>query len=110
MDIKRSDRTSREALHELHKYTELIQHQLGIGPADLRCLLVSTDWSELRRPFASFVRSTPYDGQGVELSIFDEAMNAAPVFLPDAPRLINLKDVARLFRFSTGRTARRRYP
>lgn len=43
VEIKRSDRTSREALHELHKYTELIQHQLGIGPADLRCLLVSTD-------------------------------------------------------------------
>lgn len=99
VEIKRSDRTSREALHELHKYTELIQHQLGIGPADLRCLLVSTDWRELRRPFASFVRSTPYDSQGVELSLADEALNAAPVSLPDAPRLIELTEVARLFCF-----------
>ncbi len=99
VEIKRSDRTSREALHELHKYTELIQHHLGIGPADLRCLLVSTDWRELRRPFASFVRSTPYDSQGIELSIFDGALRAAPVFLPDAPRLIELKKVARLYCF-----------
>jgi hypothetical protein len=99
VEIKRSDRTSREALHELHKYTELIQHHLGIGPADLRCLLVSTDWRELRRPFASFVRSTPYDSQGIELSISDEVLTAAPVSLPDAPRLIELKEVARLFCF-----------
>ncbi len=99
VEVKRSDRTSREALHELHKYTELIQHQLGIGPADLRCLLVSTDWRELRRPFASFVHSTPYDTQGIKLSISDEVLTAAPVSLPDAPRLVELKEVARLFCF-----------
>jgi hypothetical protein len=48
---------------------------------------------------ADFVRWTPYDSQGVEISIANKALNTAPGSLPDAPRLIDLKEVATLFCF-----------
>jgi hypothetical protein len=64
IEVKRSTSAAREALHELYKYVELLRAERGLRPNDLRCMLVSTTWTELLRPFSAFVRSFEYDCRG----------------------------------------------
>jgi hypothetical protein len=64
VEIKRSNSAAREAVHEIYKYVELLRAERGLRPADLRCMLVSTEWTELMRPFSAFVRSFEYDCRG----------------------------------------------
>jgi hypothetical protein len=60
IEIKRSDSTARQALHELHKYVELLQENQGLSNAEVRCILISTDWHELAVPFGHFQRTAKY--------------------------------------------------
>lgn len=36
LELKRSDKTSREALHEVMKYTELLQREKGVDKTEIR--------------------------------------------------------------------------
>ena len=69
IEIKRSDSSARQALHELHKYVELIQTNHGLSDADVRCILVSTDWHELTPAFSSFKRRVDFSVDGYRLFI-----------------------------------------
>lgn len=69
IELKRSDATARQAIHELYKYTALLKEVHGLSPAAVRCVLVSTDWRELLIPFSSFVRSVPFHVDGYKLQV-----------------------------------------
>ncbi len=90
IELKRSDSSARQALHELYKYTALMQEAHGLGPSEVRCVLVSTDWHELLVPFSAFVRSVPYTATGYRLLLDTDGQpvgtEAIPV-LPNAPSL-----------------------
>ncbi|MEQ1829181.1 MAG: endonuclease NucS domain-containing protein, partial [Pirellula sp.] len=58
IELKRSDQAARQAIHELHKYVALLRMKEGLSHGTIRTMLVSTEWSELRVPFAEFKRST----------------------------------------------------
>jgi RecB family endonuclease NucS len=52
IEIKRSDSTAREAIHEVLKYVELLRRERGMANDRLRAIIVSTTWRELLVPFS----------------------------------------------------------
>jgi hypothetical protein len=64
IELKRSDQTARQALHELEKYVGLLAADRGIRVDRLRCLLLSTTWHELLVPFARFVSHADFHATG----------------------------------------------
>lgn len=71
IEIKRSDQAARSALHELFKYTGLFRAANGLGAHQVRCMLVSTTWRELRLPFSEFTRNCDFHVDGFELRVND---------------------------------------
>jgi hypothetical protein len=69
IELKRSGKTAREALHEVMKYTELLQRERGIESANIRAVIVSTHWDELRVPFAHFKRGWSNEIRGYALTL-----------------------------------------
>ncbi len=72
IELKRSKETSREALHEVMKYTELLQRELGVDSSEIRAIIVSTHWAELRVPFSHFKRSWSSEIRGYELTLAED--------------------------------------
>lgn len=71
IEIKKSDKIAREALHELQKYIALFKHEYGLAANKCRCILLSTEWHELLVPFSEFSRIVDYQIDGYQL-ILDE--------------------------------------
>lgn len=69
IELKRSDATAREALHELQKYIGVLPFHLRVPAHRIRCMLVSTEWRELRRPFSNFKENFPHPLDGFELTV-----------------------------------------
>jgi len=72
IELKISIATSRTAMHELHKYIGLLRREYGFAPHKLRCIVLSTDWHELRVPFSEFSSSVEYPAIG-KLVVLDDA-------------------------------------
>jgi len=71
IEIKKSNSTARETLHELHKYTGLLRINYRLAPDRIRCVVVSTQWKELLVPYSEFCRSFQYNVQGLLLTLDD---------------------------------------
>lgn len=71
IELKKSNQTARQALHELHKYVALIKHDHGLRDSQIRCMLVSTEWHELLVPFSEFARTAPWAVDGYQLYLTD---------------------------------------
>jgi hypothetical protein len=89
VELKRSDSAARQALHEMFKYTALLRQNHGIGDDAIRCAIVSTDWHELRVPFAELKENSPFHVDGYELEVDAEgaptsAKRVTPVRLAGA--------------------------
>lgn len=69
IEIKRSDQAARAALHELTKYVALLKSELGVPATQLRAILVSTDWHELRIPFSEYLRVCEIPVEGYEIQV-----------------------------------------
>ena len=69
IELKRSDQTARQALHELHKYVALLQANLGIPTQQIRCILASTHWHELLVPFSEFKKTAHYSVEGYSIKV-----------------------------------------
>jgi hypothetical protein len=69
IELKRSNQAARQAIHELCKYPSLLRQQLGLPAHEIRCILVSTEWHELLRPFSDFARIFDYPADGFEIEI-----------------------------------------
>jgi Endonuclease NucS len=72
IEIKRTTKASREAIHELYKYVSLLRETYGIKESNIRCILVSTEWEELLVPFSSFVSDSEYEVSGYKAIISNE--------------------------------------
>ncbi|MFJ4090285.1 endonuclease NucS domain-containing protein [Kitasatospora sp. NPDC089913] len=92
IELKRSESTSRQAIHELFKYTMLVRAGHGIGVERLRCFLLSTSWSELLVPFSDFVRSVEFAAEAKRLVLDDAGRVTAilPVPLVTDPAPVRL--------------------
>lgn len=69
IELKRSDQSARQALHELEKYVALLTADRGIRVDRMRCILLSTEWRELLVPFARFVEHVDFYVVGRHLVI-----------------------------------------
>jgi hypothetical protein len=92
IELKKSNQTARQALHELHKYIALIKMDHGLRDSQIRCILVSTEWHELIVPFSEFTRTAPWAIDGYRLfltdaGIPDHAEKIVPVAAPAELRL-----------------------
>jgi hypothetical protein len=64
IELKISKATSRTAMHELFKYIGLLRRLYRLPIHRLRCIVLSTDWLELRVPFSEYVRAVDYPVAG----------------------------------------------
>jgi hypothetical protein len=77
IEVKRSDAAAREAIHELVKYVALLKQNLLVKGTEVRLMVASSEWHELLVPFSEFVRSVPYDCDGVRLILGDDGLVAS---------------------------------
>lgn len=93
IELKRSESTARQAIHELFKYTALLRSNHGVGVDQVRCILVSTDWSELRVPFSEHLRTAECETEGRILLLDAEGWprgtsEMVPLENPDVLRIL----------------------
>jgi hypothetical protein len=69
IELKRSDKAARQAVHDLLKYTELLRDQHGPKHSPIRVMLLSTDWNELLVPFSSFIRDAKFPCEGYRITV-----------------------------------------
>jgi len=81
IEVKRSNQAARQAIHELFKYASLLVSQQGLNQEDVRCIIVSTEWHELKTPFSTFARTAPFSVQGYKLEVSQsgEALSASAI-------------------------------
>jgi hypothetical protein len=72
IELKRSAKTAGSALHQLHKYAQLLRAKEQLELTRIRCILVATHWHDLRQAFSSFFRDMPYPLDGFELELSPE--------------------------------------
>ncbi|ARL10622.1 endonuclease NucS domain-containing protein [Burkholderia pseudomallei] len=70
IELKRSDASSREAIHEVHKYVEGVKQYLGVRDEEIRVIVASTEWRELLVPFSRFAADSKLSLLGLKLEIF----------------------------------------
>ncbi len=75
IELKKSNSTAREAIHEIYKYVEGVKQHLGARDYEIRVFLASTEWNELLLPFSRFVTDTRISIQGLRILV-DEITNA----------------------------------
>ncbi len=76
IEIKRSDNSARGTLNELSKYVTLLVERDRVPREMIRCVVVSTHWSELLLPLSYFAYST-----GVDVTALQAASNGGTVVL-----------------------------
>ncbi|WP_421567340.1 endonuclease NucS domain-containing protein [Stenotrophomonas sp. PD6] len=81
IELKRSDASAREAIHEIHKYAEGVKAHFGARDDEIRIFIVSTEWRELLVPYSRFVADTSLDVTGLLLEVGDGArtLTTSPV-------------------------------
>lgn len=72
IEVKRTNKAAREAVHEFSKYVGLLKASRGIAKDQIRCMLLAVEWWELAVPFSEFVRSTGYQAEGFQIILDEE--------------------------------------
>ena len=75
--MKRTEAAAEVALHELHKYVELFQREKGLGPADIRVIIVAVQWRGLLVAFSQAAREWSMNLRGYRLVL--DADGVTPV-------------------------------
>lgn len=103
IELKRSGKTARDAIHEVAKYTELLRREKGLRADRIRSIVVATTWSELLVPVSHFARDSSHDVRGYELTVGPDGVptGTRPVELLAAPRTPRTTPVHFIFHFFT---------
>ncbi|NYF09774.1 hypothetical protein HDC94_000930 [Leifsonia sp. AK011] len=72
IELKRDDKSARQALHELEKYVGLMSQVSGLRTDQMRCILVSTSWHELALPFSRYKKHADFYLKGLHLFLDTE--------------------------------------
>lgn len=67
IEVKKSNQTARQAIHELIKYKTAIQSKFCINSNEVRLLIISVEWDELLVPYSEF--SNKYSVEGFKLQL-----------------------------------------
>ena len=85
IEVKRSDKTAREAIQELYKYNVLLRQNLLVKKTEICMMVASTEWHELLVPFSEFVRTSPYDCKGILLKLGQNGLTTSTSSVELAP-------------------------
>lgn len=77
IEVKRSNATARQALHEILKYAALFVANEGLSLSKIRCFVVSTEWHELLVPFAEFLAVAAFQVEGFRIRVNDSSLEGA---------------------------------
>ncbi|GAA3239964.1 endonuclease NucS domain-containing protein [Actinocorallia longicatena] len=71
IELKRADKTAREAANEITKYAELLRRNRGLPADRVRTIVVALEsqWRELLAPLSNIARDWRHDLRGYSLSI-----------------------------------------
>jgi hypothetical protein len=72
IEVKRSNQSSRQAIHEVIKYTEAIIDKYNVTQGEVKSIIVSTEWKELFVPFSAFVNESKNTTLGFEISVNED--------------------------------------
>lgn len=103
IEVKRSNKVARETFVEIFKYTHLLRQLHGVQPSELRIILASTVWDELREPFAEFRNFVDYATEGYLVILGDDNLPASIRLIPtvEAPLTRSLSPEQVNFLFTT---------
>lgn len=94
IELKRSEQTARTTIQQIHKYLALFRTEHQLPANRLRCLIVSTDWRELRVPFSEYVNNSVHQVRGLHLKLDQQgtivaASRVAPIQLAPAAEFLH---------------------
>lgn len=79
IEVKKSNASSREAIHELYKYLEAVKVNLAIKSDEIELVIVSTEWKELLVPYSAFINNTDLKSCGYQLFINEGEISAKKI-------------------------------
>ncbi|MFV0516765.1 MAG: endonuclease NucS domain-containing protein [Aminipila sp.] len=80
IELKKSDASAREAIHEVFKYVEGVKSHLGVRDNEIRVIVASTEWRELLVPFSRFACDTKLNVKGLQIEVSSsKVINTCPV-------------------------------
>jgi hypothetical protein len=85
IEVKRNDAAARDAIQELVKYVALLKQNLLVKNSEVRLMVASSEWHELWVPLSEFIRSAPYDCEGLVLTLGDDGLVASTKAVNLAP-------------------------
>lgn len=101
IELKRSNISARQAIHELLKYLEALKENISIKEDEIKLIVISTEWQELLVPFSSFVQKVELDVEGFQLFIEEEKLTLSAVKISPidaiADRFISSVQMARYY-------------
>ena len=71
IELKKSNASSREAIHEIYKYVEGVKSHFSAREDEIRVIVASTVWSELIVPFSRFYHESSIDTLGLQLEFIN---------------------------------------
>ena len=69
IEIKRSNKTSRELITELSKYIKIIIDDEKISETQIKCIVISTHWHEIEAPLSHFYEKSGVDIEAISVVI-----------------------------------------
>jgi hypothetical protein len=80
IELKKASSTSRQAVHEVGKYVDLLGRDKGLPPEMIRAIIVSTDWHELLVPFSYYVHHSDFDLRGFQLHLETDGLTPSAAY------------------------------
>ena len=76
IEIKKSNSTSREALHEIMKYVEGVKSHFSVKESEIHIIIIaSTEWQELIVPFSHFYQNSNLSIEGFLVNVKTDDMS-----------------------------------
>jgi hypothetical protein len=75
IEIKKSNSTAREALHEVVKYLEGVKSYFSAKESEIHVIIASTEWSELLVPYSRFIKDMNISIEGIVININETEMS-----------------------------------
>ena len=107
IEIKRSDSSARSTLNELGKYVTLLVERDRVPKEMVRCIVVSTHWSELLLPLSYFAYASGVDVTALHAIVEDSDIILRPVVLKTLQFLPQLSPDMDLVRFEAAEPRQR---
>lgn len=98
IEIKKSKQSSRSAIHEIMKYVSLLKNTLKLKDSEIRTIVVSTEWEELRVPFYEWKSKVDLEIEGYEFTSERKCVKVCDVIAKGYERELSRNQLAFLYK------------